>query len=92
MSLVFLSGILRIDSARHIKATPSSLSNPYSLKKASNFVLSFLFSLHASIIFFALSEIEGSFKKSEFSIRSGIINVSFKNLLTVNVMGTILIL
>ena len=50
-SLVFLSGILSIDSAKHIRATPSLLSSPYSLRNASSFVLSLLFSLQASIIF-----------------------------------------
>ena len=80
-SLVLLSGILRIDSARHIRATPSWLSSPYSLKKASNLVLSFLFSLHASIIFFALIEIEGSFKNSVSFISLGTIIASEINLL-----------
>ncbi len=52
-SLVFLSGILSIDSAKHIRATPSLLSSPYSLRNASSLVLSLLLSLQASIIFFA---------------------------------------
>ena len=50
-SLVLLSGILSIDSAKHISATPSWLSKPYSLRNASNFVRSFLFSLQATIIY-----------------------------------------
>ena len=67
-SLVDLSGILKTDSAKHIRATPSLLDKPYSLKKASNIVLSDLATLHSSMIIFALSTIFELLIKFESSI------------------------
>ena len=91
-SLVFLSGILKTDSAKHIKPTPSLLSKPYSLKKASSIVLSFLLALQASIICFALLEIVSVFRKAESSISFGTIDDSAVNLLSEKNISTILIL
>ena len=91
-SLVLLSGILSIDSARHIRATPSWLSSPYSLKNASNFVRSFLFSLQATIIFSAFSEIKESFKNLVSSKSLGSIFDSGINLLSDKDIINILIL
>ena len=79
-SRVFLSGILNTDSARHIRATPSLLSRPYSFKKASSLVRPLLFCLQSSIIFLASSEIDGSSKNLDVSVRPDKISASDINL------------
>ena len=65
-SLVFLSGILRSDSAKHISAIPSLLERPYSSIKASRRVLFDLFSLQKFTKRIAFSSISLESRNLEF--------------------------
>ena len=70
------SGILRTDSARHIKATPSSFVKPYSLRNLSSSVLPDLFFLHSVIIFFVAEKISFSLELSNSLIKYLAISLS----------------
>ena len=70
------SGILKTDSARHIKATPSSLVKPYSLRNLSSSVLPVLFFRHSLIIFFVAEKISSSLELSNSLIKYLAISLS----------------